>query len=146
MSARATLLAAISAAVPAGTHVIPYQDNVDVLDAVTVMFKQLSMLPLDEAKRAAFRVNYVLTVVHPSADPSKSEAALDDFVPALLADLNTLDWFAWDTADKVIGPGGIGLAYDISCWTIAQSSELAPPLTPSTTTRKTRSRKEQTNG
>lgn len=138
MSARTTLLAAVTAAVPPGTHVIPYQDNVDVLDAVTVMFKQLSMRPLDEAKRAAFRVGYVLTVVHPSADPAKSEADLDEFVPSLLADLNALDWFAWDDAQKVLGPGGVGLAYDITCWTIAQSTELAPPLTPSTTTRKRR--------
>jgi hypothetical protein len=84
-------------------------------------------------------VDYALTIVHPSADPAKAEADLDEFVPSLLADLNALDWFAWDTAEKVLGPGGVGLAYDVMCWTIAQSTPLAASLEPPrTTTRKRR--------
>jgi len=132
MSIRDTLVAAVTAAAPPETHVIPYQDNVDVLDVVTVMFKQLGMLPLEAAPRGAFRVNYVLTIVSAAADPANSEVELDEFVPSLLADLDTLDWFAWESAEKVLGPGGIGLAYDVTCWTIAQPSELSPPLTTTT--------------
>jgi hypothetical protein len=132
MTIRETLVAAVTAAAPAGTRVLPYQDNVDVLDVVAIMFKQLGMRPLEAAPRAAFRVNYVLTIVSAAADPAVSEAELDEYVPSLLADLNALDWFAWESAEKVLGPGGIGLAYDVTCWTIAQATELASPLTPST--------------
>jgi hypothetical protein len=123
MTIRETLVDAVTAAAPAGTRVIPYQDNVDVLDAVTIMFKQLGMLPLPAAPRAVFRVNYVLTIVSPAVDPSVSEAELDEYVPALLASLDALDWFAWESADKVLGPGGMGLAYDVQCWTIAHTTE-----------------------
>jgi len=127
VSPRDTLLAAVTAAVPAGTHVIPYQDNVDVLDRITIMFKQLTMAPLPEAPRAAFKMEYVLSVCSPALDPTVAEKELDEFVPSLLADLNALDWFAWDSAEKVLGPGGVGLAYDVTCWTIAQATPADPP-------------------
>jgi len=128
MSVRDTLVAAVRKAVGKSATVIPYQDSVDVLDRVLVMFKQLAILPLEEAPRSAYRVNYVLTVVSPATDPIKAEAELDDFVVRLLGDLDDLDWFAFDSADKVLFQA-TNIAYDISCWTIAQR-------TPTTPTRK----------
>jgi len=137
MSARSDLVEKVAAAVGDTAHVIPYQDSVDVLDRITIMFKQLSLQPLPEAPRSAYRFNYVLTIVSPATDPQVSEAELDDFVPSLLGDLDTLDWFAWETADKVLGPGGMGLAYDVSCFTIAEvSATTAPPPRTSTRNRK----------
>jgi hypothetical protein len=148
MSVRDTLLAAITAAVPEGTHVIPFQDNMDVPDRITVMFKQMSITPLAEAPRSGYVFNYILTVVSPAVDPSVAEEELDGFVPAMLGDLDGLDWFAWSTADKVLSQGQ--LAYDITCWNIAHKvpPAKAPPPIQLTAPRKTRtpSRKVKTNG
>lgn len=140
MSVRAELLEIVAAALPAA-HVIPYQDAVDVLDRPTIMFKQLSLSPLPQSPRAAYRVEYVLTVISPAIDARLAEAELDELVPSLLGDLDALDWFAWDTADKVLGPGD-RLAYDVHAWTIVQPTATAPAATP----KKTRSRKEHPNG
>jgi hypothetical protein len=134
MSVREELLDAIAAAVGPDVHVIPYQDSTDVLDRRTIMFKQLSMQPLEAAPRGAYRVNYVLTFVTPHTDPGKGEADLDAFVPAILGDLDALDWFAWSTADKVLGPGGQGLAYDVSAWIVGNKVPTAP--TPARRSRK----------
>jgi hypothetical protein len=131
-SVRESLLAAITAAVPAGTHVIPYQDNMDLPDRITVMFKQLRITPLPEAPRAGYVVHYVLTVVSPALDPSVAEADLDVFVPSMLGDLDALDWFAWDEATKVLSQGL--MAYDITCWNLGY--KVTPTPAPPTTTRK----------
>jgi hypothetical protein len=140
MSVRADLLERITAAAP-GAHIIAYQDAVDVLDRITIMFKQLSLSPLPAAPRGAYRFDFVLTVCSPALDPQHAELELDDFVPSLLGDLDTLDWFAWDTAEKVLGPGALGLAYDIHAWTVADvQPDAAPAAKPKKTTR---SRKEQ---
>lgn len=128
-SPREDLLAAITAAVPEGTHVIPYQDNMDLPDRITVMFKQLRVAPLPAAPRAGFVVYYVLTVVSPALDPSVAEAELDVFIFAMLDALNPLNWFAWDDAPKVLSQGL--MAYDVSCWILAND-----PTTPPTTLKK----------
>jgi hypothetical protein len=122
MSIRDDLLAVIADAVGPDVHVIPYQDNMDIPDRITVMFKQLALLPLEQAPRTAYRVNYVLTVISPATDPTVAEEELDDFIPSLLGDLDELDWFAWSTADKVLSTSG-GLAYDITCWNIARKEQ-----------------------
>lgn len=140
MSVRDDLLDRITAIAPAA-HVIPYQDSVDVLDRVTIMFKQLSLSPLEAAPRGAYRFDFVLTVCSPNLDPQLAEAQLDEIVPSLLGDLDTLDWFAWDTAEKVLGPGALGLAYDVHAWTVAQvTTDAAPAASPK---KITRSRREQ---
>ena len=125
MSVRKTLVEAVTSAVGKTATVIPYQDSVDVLDRVLVMFKQMGLQPLPEAPRAAYRVNYVLTIVSPAIDAIKAEAELDDFVVRLVGDLDDLDWFAWDSADKVLFQG-TNLAYDVTCWTIAQRQPTTP--------------------
>jgi hypothetical protein len=139
MSVRDELLAAITKVVEPDVHVIPYQDNVDVLDRRTIMFKQLTVQPLAAAPRSGYQVNYVLTLCTPHTDPEKGEADLDAFVLSLLGDLDALDWFAWSTADKVIGPGGQGMAYDVSAWIVGNKVP-----TPSATAR--RPRKGQAHG
>lgn len=126
MSVRDDLVNVIEAAVGDTVHVIPYQDNYDLPDRVTVMVKQVSLQPLAEAPRGSYRVNYTLTVISPALDPSTAESELDDIVPSLLGDLDGLDWFAWATAEKVPTPSG-GLGYDIACYIVARKT--------STTTR-----------
>jgi hypothetical protein len=131
-SVRDSLLQAITEAVGPEVHVIPFQDNMDVPDRLTVMFKQLRITPLDAAPRGAYVVYYVLTVVSAALDPSVAEAELDEFVPSMLGDLDTLDWFAWDEAVKVLSQSS-NLAYDITCWNIAHVAAPAtapPPPTP----------------
>ena len=130
MSVRDSLLEAITAAVGPDVHVIPFQDAMDVPDRLTVMFKQLSLTPLPSAPRAAYVVNYVLTVVSPALDPAVAEAELDEFVPSMLGDLDSLDWFAWSEATKVLSGGASNLAYDIACWNVGHRvPDPAPPTT-----------------
>jgi hypothetical protein len=120
MTIRDDLIGAIAAVVDTKkVHVIPYQDNIDVPDRTTIMFKQLSLRPLEQAPRAAYRVDYVLTVISAATDPAVAEEELDAFVPSLLGDLDALDWFAWDTADKVIFQSS-SIAYDVTCYNIAR--------------------------
>ncbi len=119
MSVRDSLVEAVTTAAGPKVNVIPYQDNLDNLDRVTVMFKQGSIEALVEAPRSAYKVNYVLTVVSPATDPKVAEAELDDVVIQLLGDLDDLDWFAWSSADKVLFQSS-NLAYDIHCWNISR--------------------------
>lgn len=124
MSVRHDLLEAITAAVPEGTHVVPYQDNLDVLDRMTVMFKQTRITPLPAAPRAGYVVHYVLTVISPALDPQVAEEDLDAFVLSMLGDLDGLDWFAWDEALKVLASGL--MAYDVTCWNVARKAPTPP--------------------
>lgn len=122
MSIRDDLLTVIAAAVAGDdVQVIPFQDNLDLPAQITIMFKQLTLLPLEQAPRRAYRVNYVLTVISPATDPTVAEAELDVFIPSLLGDLDELDWFAWSSADKVLFQSNI--AYDITCWNIARKEQ-----------------------
>lgn len=118
MSVRDDLLAILEVSLPAGTAIIPYEDSLDVLDRMTVMFKQESILPLAAAPRSGYEVRYTLTVISPALDPAVAEADLDSFVLELLGDLDVLDWFAYSSADKVLASGHI--AYDVHCWNIAR--------------------------
>jgi len=130
MSIRTDLVDKVTAVAGRTANVIPYQDSTDVLDKVTIMVKLLSIAPLAEAPRGAYRIGYVLTVVSPATDAQKAEAELDDYVVSLLGDLDGLDWFAWDSADKVLFQS-TNLAYDVTCWTVAERTE-----TPTTRKRK----------
>lgn len=117
MSVRNQLVAALLDAVPPGTSVIPYQDNLDEPSGFVVMVKQLKLSPLPATPRDAYRVDYVLTMIGPAIDPAVAEPDLDGFVPSLLGDLDGLDWFAWEDATKVLSSGH--MAYDVHCWVIA---------------------------
>jgi hypothetical protein len=105
-------------------HIVPYQDNLDVPDRPTIMFKQQTLAPLPEGPRAGLRVDYVLTFIAPDIDPTTAETFLDTWVPETLADL-TMSWFAWTEATKVVF-GTINPAYDVACYVIARPTNPTP--------------------
>lgn len=104
---------------PEGWRWVPYQRNVDALDATTVIWKQSRILPLDAAPLGAVRVEGTLTVATPHSDIERAEQALDDAVTELCSALDGLDGIAWTEATKVsLGESG-PLGYDIQVWTTA---------------------------
>lgn len=118
---------------PAGWRWVPEQRNLDTLDAVTVIWKQSRIMPLDEAPLGAVRVEGTLTVATPLTDIKRAEAALDDAVTELCSALDGLDGIVWTEAQKVaLGESG-PLGYDISIWTTATPEpdpEPDPPAEP----------------
>jgi hypothetical protein len=105
-------------------HIVPYQDNLDVPDRPTIMFKQQTLAPLREGPRAGLRVDYVLTFIASDIDPTAAETFLDQWVPETLADLH-MSWFAWTEATKVVF-GLINPAYDVACYVIARPTNVTP--------------------
>lgn len=118
MSVRDDLVSELRTAAGPGVHVIPWQDSADELDRITIMVKQVSLEPLPAAPAGALQVNYVVTIASASIDAQTAETELDEFVPALLADLAPLSWFAWTTATKVLFQS-THLAYDVDAFVIA---------------------------
>lgn len=119
MSVREWLDENLKPLLPEGWRWVPYQRNVDTLDAVTVIWKQSRIVPLDEAPLGAVRVEGTLTVCTPHQDIARAEEALDDAVTDLCSALDGLDGIAWTSAQKVaLGEGG-PLGYDIEIWTTA---------------------------
>jgi hypothetical protein len=117
-SIRDSLVAAIRKVVgpEKDVHIIPFQDNADVLDRRTVMVKQTEIQWLPESPNGQLRIDYVLTFISPALDPTASEKDLDQWVPETLADL-TMNWFAWTTATKVAFTP-INQAYDVACYVL----------------------------
>lgn len=102
---------------PAGWRWVPEQRNLDTLDAVTVIWKQSRIMPLDAAPLGAVRVEGTLTVATPHTDIARAEEALDDAVIELCGALDGLDGTAWTEAQKVVLGETGPLGYDISIWT-----------------------------
>jgi hypothetical protein len=113
MSVRSQLEEALRAVIPTAWKLIPYQDNVDTLDAPLVMFKQSTITKAPEAPRGAYLFNYVITLVNDQTDPQKAENALDDDVETLFAILDGLRAMVPMEATKVLFQDTY-MAYDIT--------------------------------
>ena len=116
MTVRDSLIAELQRVAGKDVHVIPYQDNADVLDRRTIMLKQRTIQPLPAAPIRSLRIDYTLTFVAPALDPALAEADLDEWVPALLDDLR-MPWFVWEMATKVLF-GSTNLAYDVDAYVL----------------------------
>lgn len=119
LSVRKQLTDTLTPALPAGWRLVPFQTNLDVLDAPTVMLKQSGIKPAPEAPQGLYVFEYVLTVVTPSTDPETAEADLDDQVETLWGILDGLSWIDPTEAKKVLFQDS-GLAYDIRCNILTQ--------------------------
>lgn len=97
-------------------RVIGYEDAVDVRSTRTIQVKQRTIAWLAGAPRAAYRVDYIITLTTQMTDAGQGEADLDEWVPALLADL-TDPWLAWTSAQKVLDREN--MAYDVDLYLIA---------------------------
>lgn len=117
MNVRAQLIAALKAAAGPTVDIITVEDNQDVLDRVTLMVKQRSIVRLPEAPPGSLRIEYVVSVVHPATDAAVSEPALDGFVPELMAELDRHSWLGWTNASKILD--GSNLGYDVEIYVIA---------------------------
>lgn len=99
--------------VGAGVAVIPYADNLDVLERPTILVKQQTIQRLAQAPAARLRIDFVLTFISPASDPAAAETELDQWVPQTLADLEPETWLSWETADKALY-SPLNLAYDVT--------------------------------
>jgi hypothetical protein len=112
---------------PEGWRWVPEQRNLDTLDAVTVIWKQSRIMPLDAAPLGAVRVEGTLTVATPLTDIKRAEEALDDAVTELCSALDGLEGIVWESATKVALSETGPLAYDIEVWTTATPEPVEEP-------------------
>ncbi|MFC5930206.1 hypothetical protein D6T64_05640 [Cryobacterium melibiosiphilum] len=113
MTAREQLVTALTAVIPRTWKLVPYQDNLDTLDRVTLVLKQSTISKAPAAPQGAHIVSYLLTLVTPETDAQKAELALDALVDELLFMLDGITWLTWDTATKVQFSDS-NMAYDIT--------------------------------
>lgn len=111
---RAQLKAALAPKLPAKWVIVPAQRNLDVISAVTIMFKQSRLAP-HQAAPAALRVTgMTITLIDPHTDIEKAEDALDENLLLLLTALESLDFEAKFTEAQKVSFNDTTLAYDIT--------------------------------
>lgn len=96
---------------PDGWKVIPYDSNLDALDAPTVMYRVQSLRKHPAAPTSTYQAVWVLTVISPLTDASRRDDDADDLVVDLLDGL-TAARIPWTTAEKAAW-GKQYICYDV---------------------------------
>lgn len=128
MSIRDSLTEQLGAKLPTGWKLIPYDDSMDELDAVTVMFRQQSVEPTKEAMQGSLTYGYQLVLIDPATDPAVLEPALDAEVEDLVDVLMSLSWLSLTKATKGSGVVGQALAYLFDIDVLAVPNKVADML------------------
>jgi hypothetical protein len=100
-------------------RVIPYQDNLDVVDAPTAMFKIKTIVRTPEAPRNNHTVTFVMTVIEPTADSKRGEDLLGVDIDDFLFALDTVKNLVWTKAERVVYNAS-NPAYDIDIEVVTQ--------------------------
>lgn len=131
MSVRSQLEAMLKPLLPKRWKLIPYQDNLDEISAVTVMFKLLKMENFKSAPLGAYNYTFSITIIEPGSDMSKVEAALDDHVEELwkLLDVHPQMQSVYPQEAVKVLYGATNLAYDITTDVTAFKISPTPPTT-----------------
>lgn len=121
MTARTQLETELKKVIPRAWKLVPYQDNLDRLDRVTLVLKQNTIAKAAQAPQGAYLISYVLTLVTPEIGAQKAETALDDSVAELLTALDSITWLNWSLATKVQFSDS-NMAYDITVEVITRKA------------------------
>ncbi len=99
---------------PRRWHVEPSSRPVDVVGVPVIQIKQQGLNRDTIAPVSVWDCRLVLTLWAPQSTTEAAEDALDDdYLPALLKALETIDGVLWETADKVRSEDESRLGYDI---------------------------------
>jgi hypothetical protein len=144
MTIRDTLTEQLTAKLPTGWRLIPYDDSVDELDAVTVMFRQQSVEPTKEAMQGCLTYGYQLVLLDPATDPAVLEPALDAEVEDLVDVVMQLSWMSLQQGKKATVLNRLAYVLDVDVLAVpdkvtailaAQKSTTAAPRKKKTTAK-----------
>ena len=112
MAVRKHVVDIIRPLLPKAWKFVPQQQNLDVIDRVTVVLTLQDITPAPAAPRGALLAKYTLTLIEPKTDPARAEVALDDLILELLQSLAEVPNLVWTTAARAVF--GEHQAYDIT--------------------------------
>jgi len=101
MTVRADLEGWLRPVLPKTWTIIPYADQTDRLERVTVILNQITIAHAPEVPGGAHMVTFEALVIEPSTDPARREDSLDDAVDNVLHALDDLPNLRWTEATKV---------------------------------------------
>jgi hypothetical protein len=112
MAVRKYVVDSVKPLLPRSWRFIEQQQNLDVIDRVTVILMLQDIAPAPAAPRGALLARYTLTLIEPKTDPARAEAALDDLILDLVQALAGVPNLVWTTATRALF--GENQAYDIT--------------------------------
>lgn len=101
-SPRQYLADTVKPLLPARWKVVPFQVDLDVLQAPTVVISTKSFVPTPTAPRSSLTHTFTVTVLDPATDNKGAEEALEAEVMELVYALEQLDSLVWESAERVM--------------------------------------------